>query len=161
MAKYAVVTRERMTTEWNGSKRLSAKYLPSDVEAAIENGNVVKLEGLVTGEREIYKAVTPAVDTELKAIGLVTTPEVVADERKKNLEDFRNEAGEEITVDKLFSGDVFSITAEGFAGTPAVGDIVEVQAGVKLKAVKTLTSGSTQIGTIIDFVNNKYAVEVV
>lgn len=161
MAKYAVVTRERMTTEWDGSKRLSAKYLPSDVETAIENGNVVKLEGLVTGEREIYKAVTPAVDTELKAIGLVTTPEVVADERKKNLEDFRNEAGEEITVDKLFSGDVFSITAEGFDGTPAVGAIVELKAGVKLNAVEELTSGSTQVGTIIDFVNNKYAVEVV
>lgn len=161
MAKYAVVTRERMTTEWDGSKRLSAKYLPSDVEAAIENGNVVKLEGLVAGEREIYKAVTPAVDTELKAIGLVTTPEVVADERKKNLEDFRNEAGEEITVDKLFSGDVFSITAEGFDGAPAVGAIVELKAGVKLNAVEELTSGSTQVGTIIDFVNNKYAVEVV
>ena len=84
MAKYAVVTRERMTTEWDGSKRLAAKYLPSDVETAIENGNVVKLEGLVEGEREIYKAVTPAAGTELKAIGLVTTPEVVADERKKN-----------------------------------------------------------------------------
>ena len=161
MAKYAVVTRERMTSESVSAARLSAKYLPSDVETAIENGNVVKLEGLVAGEREIYKAVTPAADTELKAIGLVTTPEVMADERKKNLEDFRNEAGEEITVDKLFSGDIFSLTAEGFDGTPAVGAIVELKAGTKLNAVEELTAGSTQVGTIIDFVNNKYAVEVV
>ena len=28
---YAVVTREKMTSEFDGSKRLSAKYLPSGV----------------------------------------------------------------------------------------------------------------------------------
>jgi hypothetical protein len=157
---YCVVTRERMQTEFDGSKRLSAKYLPSGTATAIENGNVVVIGSLVSGEREVYSATTPTATTALSAIGLVTTPEVVADERKKNLDEFRNEAGEVITVDKLFAGDVFSLTAEGFDGAPAIDKIVELKAGTKLNAVATLTGGSTKVGTIIDFVNGKYAVQV-
>lgn len=158
---YSVVTRERMTSEWDGSKRVSIKYQPSSVDTAIENGSVLVLGGLIDGEREVYTATTPTATTKLGAIVLVTTPEVVADERKKNLEDFRNEAGDIATGDKLFSGDIFSVTAEGFTGTPAKGKIVELQASTKLNAVATLTASSTQVGTIIDFVNGKYAVQVI
>ena len=157
---YAVVTREKMTSEFDGSKRLSAKYLPSGVATAIENGDIVVIGDLVSGEREIFTATTPTATTALTAVGIVTTPEVPADERLKNLSDFRNEAGVVITVDKIFAGDIFSITAEGFDGTPAVGKIVELKAGTKLNAVTTLTSGSTKVGKIIDFVNGKYAVLV-
>ena len=44
---------------------------------------------------------------------------------------------------------------------PSINAIVELKAGTKLNAVEELTANSTQVGTIIDFVNNKYAVEVV
>lgn len=159
--KYPVITREAMASEFDGTKRKAAKYLPSDVATAISNGNVVVLGSLVSGEREIYKTTTPAVDTPLSAIAIVTTPEVMADERLKNLSDFTNVAGAELTVDKLTSGDVFSLTAEGFSGTPAVGKVVELQAGVVLKVVDTLTVGSTKVGDIVDFNNDKYAVKVV
>ena len=47
-------------------------------------------------------------------------------------------------------GQVFSATAEAFNTTPAIGDIVEAQAGTKMKVVKTATSGSTQIGVVVD-----------
>lgn len=159
--KYPVITREAMASEYNGVLRKSAKYLPSGVETAISNGNVVVLGSLISGEREMYTATTPTVDTALSAIAIVTTPEVIADERLKNLSDFTNEAGAELTVDKLTSGDVFSLTSEGFSGTPAVGKVVELQAGVVLKVVDVLTVGSTKVGDIVDFVNNKYAVKVV
>jgi hypothetical protein len=158
---YSVVTRERMTSESVAAARLSAKYLPGGTATAIENGNVVVIGSLVSGERELYTVTTPTATTALSLIGLVTTPEVMADERKKNLDEFRNEAGEIITIDKLFSGDVFSLTAEGFDGTPTLGYVVELKAGSKLNAVATLTSGSTKVGTIIDNVNGKYAVQVV
>ena len=157
---YTVVTREKMTTEWDGSKRISLKYRPSGVDAAIENGMVVVVGDLIDGEREVYAGDTPTAATALNKLALITTPEVMADERKKNLSDFRNEAGDVCTADKLFSGDIFSLTQEGFDGTPEKGSIVELQAGVKLKVVKTATTGSTKIGKIIDVVNGKYAVQV-
>jgi hypothetical protein len=158
---YSVVTRERMTSESIAAARLSAKYLPSGTPAAIENGNVVLIGSLATGEREVYATSTPAANSALGAIGLVTTPEVMADERKKNLDEFRNEAGEIITVDRLFSGDIFSVTADGLTGTKAVGNVVELQAGTKLNTAATLTASSTKVGTIIDIVNGKYAIQVV
>lgn len=157
---YCVVTRERMTSESVAAARLSAKYLPSGVATPIENGNVVVIGSLVSGEREIYTATTPTATTAIGAIGLVTTPEVMADERKKNLDEFRNEAGEVITIDRLFSGDIFSVTADGVTGTATVGKIVELQAGTKLNLVATLTAGSTKVGTVIDIVNEKIAIQV-
>lgn len=160
MAIYSIVCREAMQSESVAVFRKSFKYQPSSVDTAIENGNVVLKGALINKEREIYTATTPAANSSLADILLVTTPEVLADERLKNLSDFRNEAGDVCTGDVLKSGDIFSLTAEGFTGTPAVNKIVELQAGTKLKIVDTLTSGSTQVGTIIDFANGKYAVQV-
>lgn len=160
MAIYAVVTREAMQSENVAVLRKSFKYQPSSVDTAIENGCVVVKGALINKEREIYTATTPAANSVLSDLLLVTTPEILADERLKNLSDFRNEAGDVCTGDVLKSGDIFSLTAEGFTGTPVVGKIVELQAGTKLKVVDTLTSGSTQVGTIIDVANEKYAIQV-
>lgn len=158
---YGVIFREKMQSEYDGTKRISGKYLPSSVATAIENGNVVLIGSLVTGEREVYTLTTPAANSALTAIGIVTTPEVVADERKKNLDEFRNEAGEVITVDKLCSGDIFSVTADALTGTKTKGDVVELQAGTKLNTAATLTASSTKVGTLIDITNGMYAVQVV
>lgn len=158
---YGVVTRERMTSEWVGAARLSGQYLPSATATAIENGNVVVIGGLVSGQREVYTLTTPIATSTLASIGLVTTPEICTDERKKNLEDFRNEAGDIIAVDRLFSGDVFSVTAEALEGTLTKGYVVELKAGTKLNVVATLTASSTKVGTLIDIVNGKYAIQVV
>lgn len=158
---YAIVTREAMQSESVANLRKSFKYQPSSVDTAVENGNVVVKGSLIDGQREIYTATTPTATTKLEDILLVTTPEVLADERKKNLSDFRNEAGEVATGDVLKTGDIFSVTAEAFTGTPAKGKIVELQAGTKLKVVDSLTAGSTQVGTIIDLANGKYAVQVI
>ena len=75
------------------------------------------------------------------------------DERKKNLDEFENEAG---TICRGYiprSRNVFSVTADALniasGVTPAVGSIVELMAGVKLNVVATLTSGSTKVGKII------------
>lgn len=47
-------------------------------------------------------------------------------------------------------GQVFSATAEAFNTTPTKGDIVEAQAGTKMKVVASATNGSTVIGKVID-----------
>lgn len=163
---YAIVKREAMASENVANLRKSFKYLPSGVATAVENGNVVKATSVISDERELLEGSTPLVNTELKDILLVTTPEVMADERKKNLDEFINEAGAIATGDRLISGDIFTVTADAFtaAATVVVGDVVELAASTKLKVVAAstgLTSGSTQVGTIYDINGDDYAIKVI
>ena len=163
---YAIVKREAMASENVANLRKSFKYLPSGTATAVENGNVVKATSVISGERELLEGSTPLVNTELKDILLVTTPEVMADERKKNIDEFINEAGAIATGDRLISGDIFTVTADAFtaAATVVVGDVVELAASTKLKVVAAatgLTSGSTQVGTIYDINGDDYAIKVI
>ena len=159
---YAVITREAMASEYDGTKRKSAKFYSSDAPAEIENGMVVKIAGTIPGEREVLKVVAPEGNEDVADLWIVTTPEVVADERKKNLSDFVNEAGQIITIDKLMPNDIFSLTAEGLTGTASAGHNVGLASagGVKL-VVDAATSGmGTVIGTVLDIANAKVGIMV-
>ena len=147
---YAIVRTDLMSGTKQPADLVSIKYQVSSVDTAIENGNVALVGALGTGEREVYLASAPAVDSALEGVVLVATPELNYDKRLKNLNQFRNEAGEIARGYRLRSGNVFSVTAEALtATTPAVGNIVELQADTKLKVVSSLTSGSTKVGTVI------------
>ena len=159
---YTVITREAMASEYDGTKRKSAKFYSSDAPAEIENGMVVKIAGTIPGEREVLKVVAPEGNEDVADLWIVTTPEVVADERKKNLSDFVNEAGQIITIDKLMPNDIFSLTAEGLTGTASAGHNVGLASagGVKL-VVDAATSGmGTVIGTVLDIANAKVGIMV-
>lgn len=121
----------------------------------IDNGNVVLLTGLKAGSREVYTATAVAADSPIGDVVLVASPEVMYDERNRNLDGFYNVKGKAARGYRLHSGDIFSVTKEALAGaaTPAVGDVVELAAGTKLNiAAKDdgATEGSTVIGKIID-----------
>ncbi len=151
--KYGVIRTDLMRGTDVGANLVSVRFMGTDGKAAeIENGSVVKLDGLLDGEREIYKGVTPAKDTARTAIAIIASPEVLYDERKKNLDEFINEAGVAARGYILSDRNIFSLTAEALdiatGVTPAVGYAVELKAGTKLSVVATATSGSTQIGTI-------------
>lgn len=147
---YAIVRTDLMSGTKQPADLVSIKYQVESVDTAIENGNVALVGALGTGEREVYLASAPAADSALEDVVLVATPELNYDERLKNLNQFRNEAGEIARGYRLRSGNVFSVTAEALtATTPAVGNIVELQADTKLKVVSSLTSGSTKVGTVI------------
>ena len=159
---YTVITREAMASEYDGTKRKSAKFYSSDAPAEIENGMVVKIAGTIPGEREVLKVVAPEGSEDVADLWIVTTPEVVADERKKNLSDFVNEAGQIITIDKLMPNDIFSLTSEGLTGTASAGHNVGLASagGVKL-VVDAATSGmGTVIGTVLDIANAKVGIMV-
>lgn len=164
---YAVVRTDKMFGTDVRSGLVSAKYMGAGSSAtAIENGNVIKLDSLVSGEREIYKAVTPAANDDLKDIVLVASPEVMYDERKHNLDEFINEAGKIVRGYYLHENDIFSVTKDALVGTsdPAVGDIVELAAGTKLNVASEATSSSTQVGKIIEVADagkyTYYAIQV-
>ena len=133
----------------------SVKYQVADtegamVDTAIENGNVVKVGALISGEREVKSATTPAATTKIDEVVLVVAPEVMYDERKKNLDEYRNEVGQIVRGYHLHSGDIFSVTAEGLKNaSPAVSQVIELAASTKWNNVATATQGSTVVGKII------------
>ena len=168
---YAQVRLDNMAGTTVGTLLRSVKYYAGEtpVVTAIQNGMVVKLDGLLTGENEIYKGVVPTAATALSDIVLIATPEVMYDERKHNLDEFINEAGTAARGYKLTSGDIFSVTAEAINGTPVLSGgsaatLIELMADTTLKVVATATSGSTQVGKVIaiDTVGSKtyYVIEV-
>ena len=132
---------------------VSVKYMGNDGNTAteIDNGCVVALDGLMEGEREIWKGVTPQANTPISDIAIIGTPEVLYDERKKNLDEFYNEKNKPARGYLPHTRNIFSVTIDALnaSGTPEVGDAVELMAGVKLNVVKEATSGATQIGKII------------
>ena len=150
---YGVVRTDKLMGTDVRSMLESVKYMGAGSTAtAIDNGNVVKLDGsLMTGEREIKKGVTPAANDALDAIVLIASPEVMYDERKRNLDEFQNEAGKVCRGYHLHSGDIFSVTKDALDGAaaPAVGNVVELKAGIKLNVAASATSGSTVVGKII------------
>lgn len=156
--KHGVFRSDLMSGTDVAADLVSVKYMGSgSTETAIDNGCVVKLDGLMTGEREVWKGVTPAANTALTDIAIIGTEEVMYDERKKNLDEFENEAG---TIARGYiprSRNIFAVTADalniGSGVTPAVGYAVELMAGVKLNVVATATASATQVGEVIAIEN--------
>lgn len=153
--KHGVIRTDLMSGTDVAADLVSLRYMGADgeTETAIDNGCVVKLDGLMAGEREVWKGVTPAANTPIDQIAIVASVEMMYDERKKNLEDYFNEEGKICRGYIPRSRNIFSVTAEalniGASVTAGVGSLVELMAGEKLNVVATATTGSTQIGKII------------
>lgn len=119
----------------------------------IDNGNLVKLTRILDANQDLWVAEKPAANTPLSELVLVTTPEIMYDEREDRLEDFYNEADKNATGMRLEIGSIFGATLPAWDGTPAAGKFCVAMAGTKLKvadAVPTGTSAATLIGKIID-----------
>lgn len=147
MANHAVVRTDLMFGTNVRSGLVSVKYMGSDgnTPTEIDNGNVLKVESLIEGEREVYKGVNPVAADAIADIVLVASVEVMYDERKHNLDEFVNEADKICRGYRLHSGDIFSVTAEALEGSPAVGQTVALAAGTKLE----VGGSGTAVGTII------------
>lgn len=150
MATHAVVRTDNMTGTDVRSQLVSLRYMGANgkTPTEIDNGNVLKIGALLDSQREIYEGIDVAKDTAAQDVVLVATVEVMYDERKKNLDEFVNEAGGNLRGYRLHHGDTFSVTAEALTGDFTVGNTVELAAGTKLNVVKTAT-GATVIGTLI------------
>ena len=156
----ACVRTDNMSGTVLGKDLVSAKYKVSTTETAIENGNIVAIGDLLTGEREVRLASTPAANSSLDVLALVASEEIVKDKQYNSLGDFENKAGDIIRCYRLRKGDIFSVTAEALDGEASVGKYVEAQAGTKLKVVSAITEGSTKVGTVIAVEGIWYVIEV-
>lgn len=124
---HGVVRTDNLSHTLDGAGLYSVKFMAGDEFADIDNGSVVMLEALLEGEREIWKAVEPTDGAALNKLVLIATPEVMYDERLRNLSDFYNEAGAAARGYMLESGDIFSVTAPVVEGEAAVGSTIGVQ----------------------------------
>ena len=131
MANYGIVRTDNMKATKDGSIK-SGRYYVGETATEIENGNIVKLHSLISGERELWKVVEPGAVT-AKNLYIVATPEIIYDESLKSnaaLKEFRNEAGANLTLLQLQVGDVFSISdacitpIDDADDLPAVGNFV-------------------------------------
>lgn len=114
-------------------------YDSSDKEIDVENGTIVELKGYEDGEREVMKAVLATASSKMEDCAIVGSVETLYDERKKNLDEFINEAGSICRGYIPRSRNIYSITAEGFEGktVPAVDTEVGIGSNGKLSTSAT------------------------
>lgn len=157
MAKHAIVRTDNLFGTDVREGLVSFKYVKSGADAAIDNGNIVVLDGLYTNDsviesREVFKATDMAVTSVVPNLILVASVEEVTDKTKYDLSEYTNEAGKICRGYRLHHGGVYSVTKEALdiasGYTVVVGSVIEAAAGTKPKAVATLTSGSKQFGTV-------------
>ena len=152
----AIIRLDNISATHDGALLKSVK-----LNKALQNGSVVAIKGLVTGEREIHETATPEVTTTY--FGILCTPELMYDE-KKLMDEFENGTEKPARAFIPQKGDIFSATVEAFSATPKVGQAVELGTNEIMNVADPGPSSSTQIGSIIevDAVGSKvfYVVEV-
>ena len=132
------------------SDLVSLRYYVSTTPTDIDNGAIVKIGALEDGEREIRKATAAASDDDIKDLAVIATPELMYDERLKNLDEFYNKAGEPCRGYRLDHGRIFSITADGFASSPtslSVGASLGI--GTNGKVATSVGNSGTTLGTLL------------
>lgn len=138
--KHCVIRTDLMHGTKNGDQLVSLRFYGADGKVAeVENGVIVELKGFEDGQREVMKAVAATADSNMADCAIIAAPEVMYDERKKNLDEFINEAGKAIRGYRLVDRNMFALTAEGFVGgaAPAKDGKVGVGANGKLDAAGT------------------------
>lgn len=140
MAKYCVIRTDLMSGTKQPADLVSLRFYNADGEMAeVENGVIVELQGYEEGEREVMKAVAATANSDLANCAVIAAPEVMYDERLKNLHEFINEKGKAVRGYLFRKNNMFSVTKEGFVGgtVPAVGGKVGIGADGKLDAAGT------------------------
>jgi hypothetical protein len=140
---------ENMQSTVDGSKLRSAVRA-----SAIENGSLVVLGALSTGEKNLYVAGNVAANT--NEVYLVDGVAVVySEEITKGLDDFTNLANVAFRTRKPVFGDIFSVSESvitALSTAPVLGNFVETPAtGNKmLEKATSLTAGVSFGAKIID-----------
>ena len=116
----------------------------------IDNGTIGYIDGLADGYTHIYNF--KAGVKEGMAPVLVHMPEWNADTSNRlnqRKDKFFNEAGVPFRAFTLKEGDEFALSEHGFAGTPAVGKFVSVDANGKLAVADAPVDGAVMVGEIM------------
>ena len=143
---YGVFISENMTSIKDGSKLRSAKQA-----TAIENGSIVKLSGLVSGEDNLYTSAAITANTNAPIYLVDGTELIYSEETTKGIDDYTNLADKPFRVRRTEVGDLFSVSEDNVTAlandTVVVGNFLETPAtGVKLKEKATALSTDVSFG---------------
>ena len=138
--RHAVIRTDNLAAPDMRVEMVSLRY-----DDAIDNGNIVRVGNLENGSRTVYKAHTPNSSDKLSDIAIIGSPEIIYDDRAKDLCSFFNKANKILRGYRLHEHDCVSITADAFSGTPRLGKSVGIGNGTKL-----VVTDDDGIGTIID-----------
>ena len=137
---YTVIRTDLMSGTKQPADLVSLRFYNAEGNPAeVENGIIVKLQGFEDGEREVMKAVAATAGADLNECAIVDGVEVMYDERKKNLDEYINEAGKAVRGYIPRSRNMFSVTKDGFVGgtVPSKGAEVGIGEGGKIDASGT------------------------
>lgn len=137
---YCVFRSDLMSGTKQPADLVSLRFYDAEGNVAeVENGVIALLQGLEDGEREVHKAIAATAGADLNECAIIAAPEVMYDERKKNLDEAINEAGKAVRGYIPRSRNIFSVTPEGFVGkvVPTVGAEVGIGANGKIDAAGT------------------------
>lgn len=137
---YCVIRTDLVSGTKQPADLVSLRFYNAEGEKAeVENGVIVHLQGYEEGEREVRKAVAASAGADLNECAIIAAPEVMYDERLKNLEDFINEKGKAVRGYIPRSRNTFSFTKEGFVNgaVPAVDAEVGIGENGKIDAAGT------------------------
>jgi hypothetical protein len=164
----AIIRKDKLLAGYNGNLE-SVKIYDNAGTSKVEvtNGVFVVVEGLEAGEREVKKArLANEADKGLEVV-LIHNSEVMYDERKYKLADFRIKADKVARGYRLFNGDIITLTEDLFADEVAVGDVLVVKANGLLGKSTDEVEGKIQFKVIedagyeLDVTMGAFAVEVI
>jgi hypothetical protein len=144
---YTVIRTDNLSGTKQPADLVSLHFYDAKGQAAeVENGVIVKLGDYEDDSREVMKATAAKSDDDLSDCAIVASSEVMYDERKRNLDEFINEAGVEARGYILRSRNLFAVTKDGFvnATVPKKGGAVGIGEGGKIDA------SGTGLGTCVD-----------
>ena len=137
------------------NKLVTVKYYNgSNYNDAIENGRVLKLNGLITGEREVFQAIAPAAAGD----DLVITAgvELNYDESslvKRNLNEYENAAGKAFRCIIPEFGKIYSVSLDAVSvindadDVPAVNNLLIYDASGSTKTKLLEVASNTDVST--------------
>jgi hypothetical protein len=151
--KHAVINTDNM--RYCDLVSVKVKERNTEKALSIDNGNIVRVGGLVQNEREIRHATPPLTTDSFNDLAVIATPEVMYDERLNVLEDFYNEEGNVCRGYRFRNNAEFSVTKEALipiSGNELNGTYVGIKDG-ETKIVVSPTAeaeGFNCFGVIIE-----------
>lgn len=156
MATYPIFVAESMESTHDANLLRAGRYQVTGTDTVVNNGGLVKLNGFVDGERDLYKCIAPAAITDTN-LYIIDAPEVVySEEITRGLDDYQVPAGQNARLRRPRVGDRFAISANGI--TPltteaaiAVGSFIIPDAGTtKVEEVAAAGGSESFVAEIKD-----------
>lgn len=159
---YSVIRTDLMSGTKQPADLVSIRFCTVDTSgdtpvytaAAVENGVIAKLVGYEDGQREVIRAIAASDDSDLNECVIVAGVEVMYDERKKNLDEYINEAGKITRGYIPRSRNLFSVTKEAFvSATPPTVIGTKLGIGADGKISTSVASQKTELGELVAIEN--------